>query len=168
MHHSEFATIQVITPVLTASLWPGGLNCWIWGVIILVTYFINVFISARFLFPVGLPESKMPGRIRRAFILSLILSWPVLYLIVLMVSEMKQSTSSMGLIGAMVAWLFFVAIDFIANWKLFEMYFPIRQTLGGSEAYAALHRHLWGHLLAVVGVIIFGLAVFIWHVMRFL
>jgi len=168
MHPLELASIRFVTPVFLASLWPQGLGCWIWGIIILVMYFINVFISARFLVPVGLPQSKMPGRMRKAFVLSLILSWPVFYLIVLMVSEMGQAASPMGLIGAMVAWIFFVGIDFIANWKLFETYFPIRQTLGGSEAYAALHRHLWGHLLAVVGVIIFALAAFIWHMMRYL
>ena len=166
MHLLEPALIQSTTPVLLASLWPQGLGWWVWGIIILVTYFINVFISARFLVPVGLPGSKVPGRMKKAFILSLILSWPAVYLIVLMVSEMSRAASPMGLIGAMVGWLFFMAIDFIANWKLFETYFPIRQTLGGSEAYAALHRHIWGHLLAIVGVVIFALAAFIWHVMR--
>ena len=165
MYPSEFISCPMM-PLMAVSLWPQGLGCWIWGVIIVVTYFINVFISARFLVPVGLPQSKMPGRIRKAFILSLILSWPAVYLIALMVSEMGQAENSMGLIGAMVAWLFFVGIDFIANWKLFETYFPIRQTLGGSEAYAALHRHIWGHLLAIGGVVIFALAAFIWHVMR--
>ena len=166
MHLLELISIQAATPLLIGSLWPQGLGCWIWGIIILVAYFINVFISARFLMPVGLPGSKMPGRMKKAFVLSLVLSWPALYLILLMVSEMKQAPSPMGLIGAMVAWLFFVAIDFIANWKLFETYFPIRQTLGGSEAYAALHRHIWGHLSAIAGVVIFALAAFIWHVMR--
>jgi hypothetical protein len=153
-------------PVLLASLWPSGLGCWAWGIIILVLYFINVLMSARVLLPVGLPDSTKLRRIKNSFLLSLILSWPNVYLIILMLSELGEAENSMGLIGALIAWVFFVVIDFIANWKLFEAYFPMRKTLGGSDAYANLHRHIWGHLLAIVGIIILGLGVFIWHVMR--
>jgi hypothetical protein len=151
-------------PIIAISLWPQDLGCWTWVIIAVVLYFINVFISARMLLPVGLPGSKKPGRIKLAFILSLILSWPAIYLILMMVTGLGATTSVAGLIGALAGWIFAVAIDFVANWKLFETYFPIRQRLGGSDAYANLHRHIWGHLLAIVGIIIIAMGVFIWWV----
>jgi hypothetical protein len=167
MHTSVSNSIFNLTGALSASLWPSNLKWFVWLIIIIVLYLVNVLISARMLYPVGLPESKKPGRMKHAFLLALVLSWPMVYLIVLMLSEMGgEESNTMGILGAMFAWIFFIVIDFIANWKIMEMYFPIRQTLGGSDAYANLHRHMWGHLLALVGVVIAALGTFIWHVMR--
>ncbi len=166
MDTSTLLSAHGMTPLICASLWPSKLGWFVWLIIVVVLYLVNVFISARMLYPVGLPESKKPGRMKYAFLLSLVLSWPMVYLIILMISEMGQAGNTMGILGAMIAWIFFIVIDFIANWKIMETYFPIRQTLGGSEAYANLHRHVWGHLLALVGVVITGLGVFIWHVIR--
>jgi hypothetical protein len=159
-------TSRELIPLLYASLWPSGLSWWSWGIIIIVGYMINVFISARFLLPVGLPDSSKGRRIRNAFLLAVILSWPMAYLIILMLSEIGRAPNVMGLLGSMFGWIFFVALDFIANWKIFETYFPLRQNLGGSEAYANLHRHMWGHLVALAGLVLALLGAFIWHVVR--
>jgi hypothetical protein len=153
---------QDIIMLLQARLLPQGLTCWVWGIIIVVLYFVNVIMSARVLLPVGLPESRKPGRIKWAFILSLLLSWPLVYVVVVVLMEQGSTASAAGLAGSLAGWAFCVIFDFIANWKLFETYFPIRQKLGGSEAYANLHRHVWGHLTAIIAAVIAALGILLW------
>ncbi len=155
-----------IESLTAVSLWPSGLGWLTWVIIYLVAYMVNVFLSARMLLPTGQPNTSKRQRISNSFVLTLILSWPLVFLIVIMVSEQGGKSNAMGLAGSLIGWVFFVVVDFIANWKLFETYYPMRQRLGGSDAYANLHRHLWGHLLALVGVVITLMGVLLWTVMR--
>ena len=160
--------MQSIPIFLSAQVLPAITGCWWWGIIFVVAYFINVFISARVLLPVGLPESTKLRRFRMSIVLTLILSWPLVYLIIAMLLHREgEGASGMGLAGALAGWVFFLVFGFIANWKLFEMYFPMRKELGGSDAYANLHRHVWGHLVTIAALVITALGVALWYLITY-
>lgn len=159
----EPCSVISLLPFIRAQILPAIEGWWLWGIIIIVLYFINVFISARVLRPAGLPESTKFRRMRLNILLSVILSWPLIYLVIAMLLHRDgEGANDIGLTGALAGWVFFIVFDFIANWKLFETYFPIRQRLGGSDAYAGLHRHVWGHLLTLVALVFTALAIALW------
>ena len=108
-------------------------------------------------------EGTVSGRLRLNILLSVILSWPLIYMVIAMLLHRDgEGANGMGLAGALAGWVFFIVFDFIANWKLFETYFPIRQRLGGSDAYAGLHRHVGGHLLTLVALVFTALGIALW------
>ena len=85
--------IEVLAAV---SLWPSNLGWFTWAIIYLVAYFINVFISARMLLPTGRPNTTKRQRMSNSFLLTLILSWPLVFLIVMMVSEQGGKSECHG------------------------------------------------------------------------
>ena len=154
-----------IPSMISAGIWPSGLSWWIWTIIIVVVIYINALISAQIIGPVGRPESNPAERKKQSLSHGLILSWPAAYFVIAAFTDMSESGTK-GLIGAIIALALTAIVGILSCSKLFDTYHNLCITLGGSDAYAKLHRHVWSYILYGIQFIATVIGYYIWAAMK--